>query len=98
MDESLRDQIGRIISEHLAEGIDICNSNDIDIIADEVMRIVPTGDDHNAAWFDKALGECIKRLDELGELKFDSEDTACWYWDSNGKMLGRDEGLDPRIS
>lgn len=40
MTESLRDQVGRIISEHLAEGIDICNSNDIDIIADEVLKVV----------------------------------------------------------
>jgi len=39
-DESLRDQVGRMISEHLAEGIDICNANDIDVIANEVVTIV----------------------------------------------------------
>ncbi len=42
----------------------------------------------DSSWHNRALDECIKRLAELGELQFDDDDTACWYWESSGHRLG----------
>lgn len=35
--DSLRDDVGQIISDKLADGIDICDSQEIDLIADAVL-------------------------------------------------------------
>ncbi len=46
---------------------------------------------HLQLWYKKALRECIDRLEELGELSFDDEETACYFWSKNGEMLGNME-------
>ncbi len=47
--------------------------------------------DSNNKWMEKALEECVERLQELEEIRLDSEATGCWYWIANGELLGHND-------
>lgn len=88
MTESLRDQIGRIISDHLAEGIDICNSNDIDIFADDVLRTIRTGVMREAALLvEQAIGEVDDIFDARPQTYADPDEHS---FNARRKMTMKD--------